>query len=1100
MKKLFLFLLVIILLVGTVSAFEFDNIMTYDEETRTVDVRNSVLGIPFLGLDKISEVQLITPHINFVFPGKDRLVAEFRLELFLNYKKPLDKIEFFNLNNNMDKIDRKFTYKYKSFYDVEVDDYDWQCGNVIDVNGSYKDCKWVKNGTTIKRDYNWVELTNDIYNSNDEYYIGIFTDVQKGDYVEWIPTFFNVKINEWALWTDNLNVGLIGAWSFTDDESGGSVVEDLSDVTVDGTFNGSVGWVEGKNQMAVENFSTSDFIGIPYRDDFNVTEYTVSTWVYLNSSHTNSSYAFQTILANNFSTTAFNLGISGNRTYARTGNDADGCRSQPLIGEVNKWYNIVYVKNNTVGSNTYFYVDGVKIDNEDDVYCNQNNMNFSTSPFVLGGGRGDGCALQGRLDEVYFWNRTLSDAEIVALNDSFYIDSLIKITLNKPVENFVSPINSVEFNCSASYTGGATISNISLWTNETGVFLEQNITTGFTGTNESATWFRSYNDGESVSWNCRVCTSTNICEYGISNRTFNIDLSNPLVTINSPGTRVGSGIVGGNITLNWSIDETNVDTINYNYNGTNVTLYGLENSTTFTTINSTDRSLWLWVNDSAGRENITSVTWVYNVWENAQTYNSTTTELSSENFKINVNLTSSDWIGATANLIYNGTSYLGTKSGSGNNLIFSRLINIPTFNSFPANATFYWEFLFTNSSGTSKFNSSDNNQTISELIFTRCNSTYNSPVVVNYTIYNESSLSLINASFDASFVYWVGDTNLNKNYFLSAVSNTTFQFCTNSNETYYVDAIINLESEGYNERTYYFNNVPYNNVITETHLYMLNTTLETNVIVQVKDSGLNPLKGYYVTIERYYPELHAYKKVIVAETDEYGQFVVKLIENTVKYKFTFKDRNNVVQKTTGDMTIACRAIICILPFVIEDTTDDFERFDNLTDYDWVFSFDNVTNMFSFIWADTRSESATTWLKVERRLFNGTNVLTVGGCNSTSTATSGSLTCSVGDSDASYSAQVFRRVSGETNWRRISSLLIKVGITFQTYGKEGLVWSFFLLMTAIAVGYYFPPAGLILYGVLAFALSYIEVIYVNPAILIAQFLIVGLFCWAFGGKK
>jgi hypothetical protein len=42
------------------------------------------------------------------------------------------------------------------------------------------------------------------------------------------------------------------------------------------------------------------------------------------------------------------------------------------------------------------------------------------------------------------------------------------IELNSPANNFLSPTNSVNFNCSASVFGGATITNMSLWTNSTG--------------------------------------------------------------------------------------------------------------------------------------------------------------------------------------------------------------------------------------------------------------------------------------------------------------------------------------------------------------------------------------------------------------------------------------------------------------------------------------------------------------------------------------------------------------------------------------------------------------------------------------------------------
>jgi len=363
-------------------------------------------------------------------------------------------------------------------------------------------------------------------------------------------------------------------------------------------------------------------------------------------------------------------------------------------------------------------------------------------------------------------------------------------------------------------------------------------------------------------------------------------------------------------------------------------------------------------------------------------------------------------------------------------------------------------------------------------------------------VYNNVSYigTPIGSIMDATFEYWLGTGTIMKNYSLDSSSNVnSYAFGLNVNRTLYTNSIIHLESEGYNERTYYFDEIVYNNITTNETLYLLEGG--TNVIIQVRDSGLVPLQGYYVNIYRFYPENNTYNIMERLETDEYGQSVARLVENTVKYQFEFLDGNGVVRKRTADMTIACRATICVLPFVIEDTTDDTERFDNLTDYDWTFTFNNDTTTFTFTWNDVSGSSATNWLHVERYLFNGTTII----CNKTSNASSGTLICNVGSTEASYQAQVFRKVGGE-NWRRIALLSEKVGTTYATYGNEGLIWSFFLLMTFIAIGYWNPPVGVAIFlggNILLYAT---KIVYVNPAIFIAELLIGVLFIWAFGGRK
>jgi hypothetical protein len=191
------------------------------------------------------------------------------------------------------------------------------------------------------------------------------------------------------------------------------------------------------------------------------------------------------------------------------------------------------------------------------------------------------------------------------------------------------------------------------------------------------------------------------------------------------------------------------------------------------------------------------------------------------------------------------------------------------------------------------------------------------------------------------------------------------------------------------------------------------------------------------------------------------------------------------------MTIACRATICVLPFVLEDITDDTERFGNLTDYDWSLSWNNNTNIFTFSWNDVSGLSSTMRLIVERYLWNGTTVV----CNTTSSVASSSLTCDVGGISASYQAQAFRRV-GSAAERRIGQLSAKVGTDHRIFGIEGLFWTFFLLMTMIVIGYWHPPIGVALYLFGIIALMTMKIVYVSPAILIAQLAIGIAFIWAF----
>jgi len=472
-------------------------------------------------------------------------------------------------------------------------------------------------------------------------------------------------------------------------------------------------------------------------------------------------------------------------------------------------------------------------------------------------------------------------------------------------------------------------------------------------------------------------------------------------------------------------------------------------------------------------------------------YGKSVYETSEQTLSINVTVPSgADLYSST--LVYNLTNYPATViTINSTSYRITKSLDIP-FVSTNSTKTFYWSFIYLNDDGTiTQQNSSTYEQNVSDTHFVNCDGIYTN-VAVNYTIYNETSREKVNVTFKSSFDWYLGTGTEVENYSFYNYSelNSSFMFCISpSTETYVTSAIISLKKATFNDRTYDFNLVNYTNSPKSTRLFMLDGG--TNVIVQVQDSSSSPLEDYFVDIYRYYPETDDYEIVERKRTDEYGQFVARLIENTVKYKFVFKNSKNEIKKVTGDMTIACRATICILPFVIEDDVEEFERFEEIEGYESNVTFNNNTNIFYFTWNDVTGKSVRNRLLVTRHLWNGTTNV----CNLTSTATAGSLSCSVGDISATYYAQTFRRVVGEEEVR-VGYLTTIVGVEHEIFGREGLMWSFFLLMTMLAIGYYRPVGGVVFYLAGLFALWAFHIIYLNPALFIAQLVIGVIFIWAF----
>ena len=470
----------------------------------------------------------------------------------------------------------------------------------------------------------------------------------------------------------------------------------------------------------------------------------------------------------------------------------------------------------------------------------------------------------------------------------------------------------------------------------------------------------------------------------------------------------------------------------------------------------------------------------------AESYETNTYETKDENFYINIT-TDATVSNMGAFLVYNDSFYAGVHSCSGGLCQIEREIDIPLLDTqslSSENNTFYWQITLFGAFGTFTTNTTSYEQNASNIIFTG-DDTGNAKSV-NFTIHNETTLGLMNADFKATFSYYLGNGTVQEKNNYSSSGARGYPFYINHNLTFITTSQIEIKN-GTNERKYYLLKELYTNTTTIHPLYIPDVTV-SNIIIEVKDQGLIPKADVLVNISRFYPGINQYKMIESQITDEFGQILAKLVEYNAKYRFAFYDLDNTLLKISEGITITCRSAYCIIPFVIEEITDEFERFENLTTYSYTFSFDNTTNIFTFSWDDQRGELATTRLEVTRYLLNGSAIV----CNTSSTSILSTLTCDVGSQRASYKAQVFRSVNNER--KRISLLNIKVADPASTFGVEGLLWVFLLLFTCIGIGAFNPSVGAGLYGAGFVIMGVVGIISMPVPVFFANTLLVILFIW------
>ena len=231
---------------------------------------------------------------------------------------------------------------------------------------------------------------------------------------------------------------------------------------------------------------------------------------------------------------------------------------------------------------------------------------------------------------------------------------------------------------------------------------------------------------------------------------------------------------------------------------------------------------------------------------NSVTYNSTTYEMFNEGFTVNVTYDNVVFTSISANLSYNGTTYVGTVKGTGSNILFSTNLDIGVDNT--GNRSFNWTVYVSNATASGYTSSLNYNQTIEKILFELCNSTSTSRYL-NISFLNEADSTRINATVTSStWTYDLNDATLNKTYiFSNATQNWEYNFCFMP-----LDRTINVipsfsykQGTDYPQRTWNPGLKSYTNGTANQTLYLLGST-GNSVTFQVLNPSNQQLSGVSV--------------------------------------------------------------------------------------------------------------------------------------------------------------------------------------------------------------------------------------------------------------
>ncbi len=468
---------------------------TYDEATRTVTIKNTFLGIP---TTTKAEIKLITPTL-FKVPVGYNKVAEME---FLSY----DDFKGYMSNSNFELYDihtgkiitRELDFKFLTIEDVTIVDYETQCSEETLGNGTaIQNCKRIKTGSHLSPQEIWNDLSEYNFESGKPIKVGIFTNVEVNDNVEWIPTIYNVRITEWASWTADLNAGLLYYYKFdeTTGTNGLESVDKILNLTTNNMENGD--WVAGKIGNALRFGGTDEYAettdNLSMSGNFNRT---VAFWVN-NSLATGSNY-WGFVGLGIYAPLEY-MGIA--QQYKKVivsfqGGDCfyDTASTLPLD------YVHIVVMYDSVATNMSLWINGTYKSN-----CTKTS-NLGLAPLRIGQTTSHTEYSQADIDELGIWNRTLTPAEITQLYNegngiTYGGGSGFQINLTSPADDATLLDTEVDFGCYVTSTNP--LINVSLYIN--GIINETN-TSGINNTYYNFTKTMSLG---SYNWSCGAFDNLN---------------------------------------------------------------------------------------------------------------------------------------------------------------------------------------------------------------------------------------------------------------------------------------------------------------------------------------------------------------------------------------------------------------------------------------------------------------------------------------------------------------------------------------------------------------------------------------------------------------
>lgn len=958
MKKLILIGLCMLLLLGSVSAFEFDNVLKHKQQGKY----GKLEIVNMYGLGSTLADYTLTKNSDQCFVS---CYAEGVATLYVG--GVLFK-EFDFVNNKGKKKPLDYTILIKKAGEK------WQI----------YDKKELKSG---------------------EYYWKIEAMKGVNDNIDWAFESMGIKSSEirehWAWWSSPAPVRY---WKL---DEGNGEANDSSGYGYN-LSNTGVDFVTGKIGNASAFDGISDILNGTSDLNFEDGEFTVATWFNTSGCPGGSSYCG--IVSNAYPHEGSSHGFSlellsvGGKVSVIV---RDGSGSKTLENGTdysdNDWHFLVVTRD--ANDNITMYIDNVEAGN----ITTNINVTSSANNFSIGATldptSGTTHTFNGSIDDVAIYNYSIDEETIDILwnsgNGRGHDSKLLSVTQLSPADNIYSDGQNINFSCNASSDNilGENITNLNftIYNITGGIDYEVNYSFEVDDTNfTTQSFLRNLTVDGNWTWTCAVEDTFPDSET-TSNRTITVDNINPNITLTEP-------ILEGNlsnISLGFVLEESNLDScwyaLDYGSN-TSFTCSGSDNTTIDSSLTSYGyHNLTLYVNDSVNNLNFTTREFLL-IEKLLDNFTATAIEGDSERFELIIN--DSTNFNPSVNLTYNATNYVASLVDvTGDNKTYRVSIVLPNIAGASETKSFNWTVSGTVRSNYDTYRYETNSHTITTFDIDNC--TVNGHVILNFTMEDEETRSstasgisnsssietdVTLTSLKDSSVYW--------NYSITE-SNNNLTICVPTSslddKSFRMDVVTKYSADDHVVEYNYIDNFTLiNTTVQHITLYDLATVDSTSFLVEYKDQFFLPIEDAVVDVWRYYVGDGEFLSVEHGKTNEDGETVLHLVTEDVIYRFYVR-KNGELLYTSPDYNVVCPSAPCEIN--LKESIDDldhpdFSQYKNLL-YDPP-EINTTSREVTFTFITIDGSVATIGMNVT--LSDAYMNLTV--CTDTTTSSGGTLSCTV----------------------------------------------------------------------------------------------------------